>query len=108
MSDIPEREDRECGCPPWVDRCVHFDGKQLILGKAKGCDCGLPPIGSRHGTGDFAVTLVPFPLVDCPLGKGIGTHLAAMPSEEIEVFMFPTGDEARAEFDRRAELLRAP
>ena len=29
---------KECDCPPWVLRCVHFDGDGIVLTSAHGTD----------------------------------------------------------------------
>lgn len=28
---MPEQADRECFCPKWVQRCIHFEGRWLAL-----------------------------------------------------------------------------
>ncbi len=108
-----EREGRECGCPPGVKWCAHFDGKIVILTGPRIC----PDLGKRHtpesrnlymvatGTGyDYGVAVtvvnadgavVPRTCA-CPLLKSNG-HFA---------FRSETMDAARDEFRRReAQLL---
>ncbi len=85
---MAERDPRqECGCPPWV-RCVHFDGAVVVLvaplrvtpeEPCPGCDLDIysSPLWSVHG-----------------------------PSAELPCLDTRIQEEARAELDRRAELLR--
>jgi hypothetical protein len=34
------RAERECGCPPWVIRCAHWDGQVLVLSDEAGHQTG--------------------------------------------------------------------
>lgn len=103
MLSAPDRlAQRECGCPPWVLRCVHFEGQILVLGET-----------GRHApggcylkrTGEFGVWIGErFVAHNC----GARGHLLLPVTSDWGMgFPYRSQSTANAEFDRRAEELRA-
>ena len=99
--------ERECGCPPWVEPCVHFDGQLLWLIDGVGAirdhasTCNRFPDKEWPEASRYAVAVGPESEIG-PCGAcGEGTF--------IEVLFYSTNggtlDEARAEFDHRAAQL---
>ncbi len=92
---------RECGCPPWVVRCAHFDGQMLCLFVAKrvpeGCRrCNSEPV-SQYATASYEGSWGP--CLSCG-------EPAVFAHQLIDAGQSDTLDAARDEFRRReAELL---
>lgn len=104
MADRDPRQ--ECGCPPAIMMCVHWDGKLLVLASddelRSGHTCGGgwgPFTGLGYGihlTEDKHITCDRTP--DCPA--------MVLPYPCSLCLEFDNEAEARTELDRRAELLR--
>ncbi len=99
---------RECGCPPWVEPCVHFDGRVLILalddrdeanGKGHTCRGGSRPFDSQG----FSVHLTSGKMIPCGRTPDCPVVVFEAPCEGC--IGFDTRTAARAEFDRRAAQL---
>lgn len=99
--EIAKRAARDgCGCPPWVMRCVHFEGQIVSINDqfaaAAAHDCQR---FSEYTSKTFAV--------------GTSTKYLSCPDCEVGPFLngcnygvFPDLPSAQAEFDKRAEELR--
>ena len=95
----PPPAGRECGCPPWVIRCVHFDGRTLVLLN--------PFLNDAHVTGctardrnSYAVAVV-LDWRDCNFCGGIGA-LALVSNANFFAPRSNTETEAIAAFERAA------
>ena len=96
--------ERECGCPPWVVQCAHFDGKALWLNDqtsaAKGiAETSCPVKWLEVGADTYGVYLGEVDRCSCGQHGGLRTGMW-QPAQTL------TLDDARAEFRRRSELLR--
>ncbi len=93
---------RECGCPPWLEPCVHFDGVVLAMADEnvptpEGFDPKHAP--AQAGVPRYGVMTIqdrnPCSCCGMSMGERIG-----------ELFTTDDADAARDEFHRReAELL---
>jgi hypothetical protein len=97
---------RECGCPVWVEPCVHFDGQVLWLMDGVGAvrshasTCERFPGSDWPASRRYAVALGP--------ESGLGPCDVCDQGTFIEEQFTTTGSilrDARAEFDRRATQL---
>ena len=99
----PPPSGRECGCPPWVVRCVHFDGRTLVLlnpflNDAHVTECP----SSDHNS--YCVAIV-FDWQDCNFCGGIGAT-ALVSWGNFNAPRYDSEAEAIAGFERAAaELL---
>ncbi len=80
----PTATERECGCPPWVEPCVHFDGRVVYIGRPNGA------LYEVHGPTKILIES------NDPM---VRRHDGCVPSAFWEERL------ARDEFDRRAEQL---
>ena len=89
--------ERECGCPSGVKWCAHFDGQIVII-------CG--PSGQLHNHGNAWIDTS----FSVRTTRGFESCQTGCPAIIIEGddtdSLFLDEDAARAEFERRRELLR--
>lgn len=103
--EVPRSERDGCQCPPWVIRCVHFEGRILILaGHSNGDD------NVGHTCGDTGMHFSPYELhlglrwMACV--RSDGCHAQTIDCRGEVCLSFPDLPAAEAEFERRAEELR--
>ena len=99
----PPPSGRECDCPPWVVRCVHFDGRTLVLLNPFLNDAHVTECPSRNRN-SYAVAVV-LDWRDCNYCGGIGA-LALVTVDTFALPRYRTYAEAIAAFEHAAaELL---
>lgn len=90
-------EGRECGCPEWVIRCAHFEGRIVHLGDS--CKtrhtCFTPERSERYTTGEITAWV--------PCESGCPDVHDERSTRRYETF--PDIQEANAEFDKREQEL---
>ena len=88
-----------CGCPPWVLRCVHFDGRILMLlgYQLDSPECALcvPPNRKEFQCGSIRGDWVP-----CPECGELRQHDLALPGVTVHA----TEAEGREAFARSEEV----
>ena len=97
LASVAERAGEPCTvCPPWVVACTHLGKMILYLGDigALARECTFTRLESGFDVG----------MTQCYATSRCGCTLAD--NDEGTVPYFATEPEARAEFERRAELLR--
>ena len=95
---------RECGCPPWVEQCVHFDGAVVVLTSpasvfAEGMRRGLNPKRQPR----WAVYGPAF--WEAELDSSISTGLVDANGDSANYLFVEDEYAARDEFRRREALL---
>ena len=98
MSGIPERGYVECGCPPWVEPCAHYEGRAIGLISSSDpvdcCDTHKPAQPGLYVVAEYRAV---------SQNENCGCYGLQSPMNESVVY--DTRDAARAEFRRRAAQL---
>ena len=100
MTDLDARA-RECGCPPQVEMCAHFEGRVVVLSSAARHSLR---VRQRHSMTAFGVD---YSIEGLPRFCGCGCGWQGFQRHSAVLFHGDSHDLALAAFEEACERLRA-